>query len=228
MKLLDNPDELYETLKSEEIGISIQYGPDNSTTMIISTWLSKIYYGLFYYDFLKTIDESRRNTAKDIIDCDNFRMVQKSYVANNGFYLPSSLFVFKTTNSDFDLRTIIYPQCILMKINSLIFILSIGDGYLPKDYLNGEVLKSFRIFLSNEENVNSEFPVHLFALAEIISLRNFIPKSPSFVYSEKEIINMSLSTGVNNPEEYYRIKVEEIEHERNEVLLSLGVKLMSI
>jgi len=222
---LDNPDELYETLKSEENVILMQYGPDNSTTMIISTWLSKIYYGLFYNDLLKTTDVTRRNIAKDIIDCDNFRMIQKSYEANNGFCLPSSLYVFKSVNSDFDLRTIIYPQCILIKIRSLIFILSIGDGFLPKNYLNGAVLISFRKFLSNEETLNSKFPVHLYAFAEIISLRNCIPKSPSFIYSENQIFNMSLSTGVNNPEEYYRINEEELEQERNDVLLILGVTI---
>ena len=225
IELLDNPDELYETLKSEENGILIKYGPNNSTTMIISTWLSKIYYGLFYNDFLKTNDETWKNAAKDIIDCDNFRMIQKSYKANHGFCLPSSLFVFKSVNSDFDLRTYIYPQCILIKIRSLIFILSIGDGYLPKNYLNGEILKKLREFLSNEETINSKFPVHLFAFAEIISLRKCIAKSPIFVYSENEIINMSLSTGVSNPEEYYRINEEELELERNEVLLCLGVTI---
>lgn len=223
IQLLENPDELYETLKSEEVGISVVYGPDDSITMIISTWLSKIYYGLFYNDFLKTDNPERKDIAKHIIDCDNFRMIQKSYEQNNGFCLPSSLFVFKTKNTDFDLRTLIQPQCIMIKIKSIIFILSIGDGSLPKNYLNGEVLSVFRDFLRNKEIVNERFPISLFALAEIVALRLCIPKSPRFIYSDNQITNMSLSTSVENPNEYYRIDEVELKQQRIEVLSDLGI-----
>jgi hypothetical protein len=47
MRLLDNPNSLFEDLKQEENGVLWLYGADNSATSIISTWLLKIYYGLF-------------------------------------------------------------------------------------------------------------------------------------------------------------------------------------
>ncbi len=226
ISLFENPDELYKTLKSEDFGILTQYSPSNSSTMLISTWLSKIYYGLFYNDFIKTKNKEWKNISKNIIDCDNFRMVQKSYQENNGFCLPSSLFVFKSTNTDFDLKTIIQPQVILLKINTIILILSIGDGFLCKNYLNGIVLNEFSCYLSNEEFLNSKFPVHLFALAEIISLRHCIPKTPRFIYSDNEIHNMSLSTCISNPNEYYKIDEENLELRRKEVLATLGIELV--
>jgi hypothetical protein len=225
LNLLENPKKLYKTLKSQDIGIPIVYSTDYSETILISTWLLKIYYGLFYNDYLKTDDVNWKNISKNIIDSDNFRMVQKAYRENSGFYLPSSLYVFKSKNEEFDIRTFVYPQMIMLKIKSLTMVLSIGDGFLTKNYLNEEVLKDFRKFLKNEEKQNEKFPVHLFALAEIMALRYCIPKTPKFVYSEKKIMNMSMMTGVSNPHEYYKIDEEMLEKKRLEILEDFKIRM---
>lgn len=147
IKLLDNPEQLYEALKQEEIGMMIQYGPDQSVTQLISTWLSKIFYGLFYNDSLKSQDDDWRNISKDIVACENFKIVQTSYQNNHGFCLPSSLFIFKTTNENFDLKTLLQPQGILLKIKSLVLVMVIADGFLTKNYLQGVTLTNLREYL---------------------------------------------------------------------------------
>lgn len=222
--LLDNPDKLYEDLISEEVGISMQYGPNESTTSIISTWLCKIYYGLFYNDFLKINDDEYKELAKNIIDNDNFRLIQNAYKDGVGFCLPSSLYVFKSNKDFFDLRTIVHPQTIMIKINKLVFILLIGDGCLVKNYLNGESLENFRKDLLNEEESNNKFPLQLFSLAELMALRINIPKSPSFIYTNKEIVNMSLSTMVKAPVEFYKLDLNALAETRNEILQEFNVR----
>ncbi|TXN37742.1 HNH endonuclease [Flagellimonas hymeniacidonis] len=225
LKLLDEPEKLFEEIKKEESGISIIYSPDNSSTSLISTWLSKIYYGLFYNDYLKIDDLEHKETAEKIINTDNFRMIQNAYKDGVGFCLPSSLYVFESDKDFFDLRTFVYPKMIMIKIKKMVFILAIEDGFLTKNYLNEELLSDFRKGLLLEEQRNDKFPLHLYALAEIMALRMCIPKTPSFVYSKKEIMNMSLSTGVKNPEEYYKVDEELIAETRNEILESFNVKI---
>jgi len=225
LKLLDDPEKLIADLKAEEPGISIMYGPDESVTALFSTWLSKIYYGLFYNDYLKIADVEYKEIARSIIDTDNFRMIQNAYKDGVGFCLPSSLYVFQSDKDFFDLQTFIYPHTIMMKIHKLVFILAIEDGFLTKNYLNGELLLNFREKLLLEEKKNDNFPVHLYALSEIMALRMCIPKTPSFVYSNNQIMNMSLSTGVMNPEEYYKVDEELIAKNRNDILLKLNVNI---
>ncbi|WP_397362270.1 hypothetical protein [Olleya sp. R77988] len=227
IELLDSPKQLYEDLKAEERGMLMQYGPDKSLTMLISTWLSKIYYGLFYNDYLKLEESEYTKIAKSIIESSNFKMIQEAYQDGVGFCIPSSLYVFTSENESFDLRTMIYPQTILMKVKSLTMILCIGDGFLTKNYLNNGILEDYRKFLSKEEKKESRFPVHLYGLAEIIALRMHIPKEPSYLYSkkEKEIFNMSLTTGVNNPEEYYKVDETSIMKKRVEILKEWNVKI---
>src|SRR5690554_4239866 len=41
LNFLDNPDSLYEIIKSEETCLPMEYGPDESATAIVTTWLSK-------------------------------------------------------------------------------------------------------------------------------------------------------------------------------------------
>lgn len=227
IKLLDEPEKLFEELINEEYGISIRYNPDSFSTSLISTWLSKIYYGLFYNDYLKTNDLEYKNIAERIINTDNFRIIQNAYKDGIGFCLPSSLYVFKSKKDFFDLKTFIYPKVIMMKIKQLVFILVVEDGFLTKNYLNTEssLLPDFRNFLLSEERSNDKFPLHLYALAEIMALKMCIPKNPSFIYSNKTIINMSLSTSVKNPHEYYKVNEELIMQTRNQILEDFNVKI---
>ena len=225
LKLLDDQEKLMEDLKAEESGTPIIYGPNESVTALFSTWLSKIYYGLFYNDYLKIDDIEHKKVSQSIIDTDNFRMIQKAYKDEVGFCLPSSLYVFQSEKDFFDLRTFVYPQTIMIKIHRLIFILAIEDGFLTKHYLNDGILSNFRDKLLLEEKKSDNFPIHLYALSEIMALRMCIPKTPSFVYSNNQIMNMSLSTGVANPEEYYKVDEELITKTRNEILLELNVKI---
>ncbi|MBF4472697.1 hypothetical protein [Flavobacterium sp. HJJ] len=224
IKLLDNPDQLYEALRQEEIGMMIQYGPDQSVTQLISTWLSKIFYGLFYNDSLKSQDDDWRNISKEIVSSENFKIVQTSYQNNHGFCLPSSLFVFKTTNENFDLKTLIYPQGILLKIKSLVLVLVIADGFLTKNYIQGDNLTSLHEYMGKVEHEQPDFPVHNLALAEILALRLAIKKSPSFIVANDEILNMSFSTSVNNPQEYYKVDEEEINEYRTQILSEFGIQ----
>lgn len=69
-----------------------------------------------------------------------------------------------------------------------------------------------------------DFPVHNLALAEILALRLAIKKSPSFIVRNNEILNMSFSTGVNNPQEYYKIDEEEINKYRIQILSEFGIQ----
>jgi len=168
IEFLKNPNETYRTLINEEQGIPLQYGPDNSVTSKISTWLMKIYYGIFYNDYLKVKDEEWKLISKNIIDIPNFNFIRKSYKNSYGFYLPSSLYSFKSKDSLFDLKTLIFSQTIMMQIDSLIFILNIADGYLLCHYLNLELLTDFRFNLIQNEKSKEIFPTRIFALSELV------------------------------------------------------------
>jgi len=223
IELLDNPKHLYQDLIEEESGILWRYGPDESLSMLISTWLSKIYYGLFYNDYLKLEESEFTKTAKQIIESSNFKMIQEAYQDGVGFCIPSSLYVFISENENFDLRTLIYPQTILLKIKSLTMILCIGDGFLTKNYLNKERLEKFRKFLAVEEKKEPRFPIHLFGHSEILALRTHIPKAPFFLYSKekKEILNMSLASNVKTPGEYYKVDEVSIVETRDKIFNDL-------
>lgn len=225
LDLLENLDSLYEVIKSEESGIPIVYGADESVSAIITTWLSKIYYGLFYYDLISTQDEEWRRTCSFIVTGKNFEYVRTSYKSGHGFQLPSSLYVFKTNNTQTDLVTLVDPSTILLKIGALTFILCICDGYLTKNYLNKEMLDRLREWVRQEGERDFNFPSHKLALGEIIALRSCIPKTPKFISSDNEIINMSLSTMVANPDEYYSIDEEALRSMRVEVLRQFNIEL---
>ena len=225
INLLSDSNELYRLLTEEDFGIPVLYSPDKRITSTISTWLMKIYYGLFYHDYLKTRDDNWKEISKNLIECYNFELIRNSYKNNHGFFIPSSLFVFKNNdNTNFDLRTIVDPQCILMKIKSLSFILCIGDGYLTKNYLNNDILQCLRDHLDKIRSEHPDFPTHLYALAEILALRTCIPKAPSFSISNNEIINMSLSTMVKNPETYYAIDDEKLDKMRKLFLADFNIQ----
>jgi len=159
----------------------MRYGIGEDITAIITTWLSKIYYGLFYHDYIRTKDASWREICSSIVNSPNLNMVRKSYKYGYGFQLPSSLYVFKTNNMRFDMTTIVEPSAILIKINTITLILCICDGYLTKNYLNGDNLERLRRHVSLNDRNNIDFPSHKLAFAEILALRSSIPKSPSFI-----------------------------------------------
>lgn len=225
MELLDDVDALHETLKSEELSIPMMYMPDESATAIITTWLSKIYYGLFYYDLLMTKDDSWKSICSSILGGQNFNYVRSSYENGHGFQLPSSLYSFKTNNCETDLVTNVNPSSILLKIKSLTLILCICDGYLTKNYLNEVMLAHLREHVRSEDQRDVNFPSHKMAFAEILALRTCIPKTPKFILSDTQIINMSLTTAVANPDEYYRIDNEQLRLVRAEVLREFNIEL---
>ena len=99
-----------------------------------------------------------------------------------------------------------------------------GDGHLTKNYLNSSNLDNLKSYLF-ENDKSDNFPTDLFAFSEITALRLNIPKQPSFIFTENEMINLSLNTFVNNPNEFYKIDVNNQENTRNEILKSFGVKL---
>jgi hypothetical protein len=219
--LFSRSDKLFQELIEEEVSIPVVYSPDESRTSIISTWLAKIYYGLFYYDYLKSKNQKWKELSKDIIDDDNFNMIRESYKNGYGFYLPSSLFTFRISgNTEFDLKTSVFPQGILLKIGDLIFILCIGDGYLVKNYLNSSVLEKLRKFLNKLAMEQEDFPVQIYAWAEILALWLCIPKSPSLIYnrSQRRIINMSLMTLAADPQSAYAINEEQLREYRNTII----------
>jgi hypothetical protein len=224
--LLENIDELYDILLAEEGFMPMMCHPDDSATSIISTWLSKIYYGMFYDDYLKTKDDSWREICLSIIESENFKFVKNSYKNGHGFQLPSSLYVFKTSNEDTDLVTMVSPSCILFKIKKITFILCVCDGFLTKNYLLGDSLNRLREFVEKEDKNNIEFPSHKLALGEILALRGCIPKNPKFIFSENEVINMSLSTMAANPSEAYSIDMETLKIAREEIFDTFNIKIM--
>ena len=225
LDLLEDLDSLYELLLAEELSVPMVYSPEDSATAILTTWLSKIYYGFFYYDFLTTQDVHWKENCDRIISHQNFEFVRSSYRNGHGFQLPSSLYVFETGNTETDLVTIIYPSTMMFKIGSLTLILCLCDGYLTKNYLHGEALAKLREFVQIEETENPTLPVHKIAMAEIAALRVCIPKTPKFIYSDSQIINMSLSTAVLDPDEVYRIDEDVLHRIRIEMLGNFNIEL---
>lgn len=222
--LLKDTDNLYAELLKEQDAIQIVYTPSGGVTELVTTWLSKIYYGLFYNDFLKTDSKEHREICGAIIEGENFKLVRQSYENGSGFTLPSSLYAFQTESPDFDLSTIIEPPTLLLKVNRLVLILCICDGHLTKNYLNSSNLDILKEFMKAKEGLNEKFPAHKLALAEILALRLSIPKTPSFVFSNDQVLNMSSVTGVKNPDEYYKIDEDAIDQNRKEILKKLGIQ----
>ncbi len=208
INLLSDPERLFSEIRSEEASLPVDFQPNDSVSMLFSTWLSKIYYGLFYNDFLKIEDEATRTLYSEIIDSPNFGLVRTAYKQGLGFCLPSSLFAFESNVDEFDLRTMVVPKAILLKVRRLVLILCLEDGFLTKSYLNREKLEKLRIAIADAESQNLDFysPIHMFA--EILALRSCIPKTPKFIFSENRIVNMSFMTLTSNPVELYRVDSE--------------------
>lgn len=224
ISLLDNSEKLYELINKND-QLETIYSPNNDELSMITTWLTKIYYGLFYNDFLKTHNLSHRDICFEIINSHNFKLTQKSYQNGFGFNIPSSLYAFKTDKKDFNLKTLIFPSSIMINLNGIILVLCIGDGHLTKNYLNNSNLNNLKSYLFENNSIDN-FPTDLFVFSEITALRLNIPKQPSFIFTENEMINLSLNTFVNNPNEFYKIDLNNQENTRNEILKSFGVKLI--
>lgn len=222
--LFEDADVLYDLICKEEDSIPLDYRPSESVSSVLTTWLSKIYYGMFYDDYLKSDNTEWREMCGELISGPNFDLVRKSYKNGYGFQLPSSLYAFKTLNEEFDLNTIVHPSTILLKVGSITLILCICDGFLTKNYLNGNSLRNLRSWVSSEDRINRDFPSHKLALSEILALRHCIPKSPSFSFSDNQIVNMSLLTMVRNPGEVYKIDAGRLSEIRAQILREFGIQ----
>lgn len=225
IRLLDDLDFLYEVINSEDSGLPMVYGPDESVVAIITTWLSKIYYGLFYYDLITTQDEEWREICSSIVMGKNFEYVRRSYRGGHGFQLPSSLYAFKTKNASADIVTLVDPSSILLKIGSLTLILCICDGFLTKNYLRGEALERLINCVRDEDERDVGFPSHRLALGEIVALRSCIPKTPKFISVDDQVVNMSLSTMVADPDMYYKIDGQALSDARAKILRDFNIEL---
>lgn len=225
LALLEDPEELFKSICDEELSIPMMYGPGESGVSIITTWLSKIYYGMFYDDFLKTDNNEWKEVCSYIIKSPNFDLVRKSYEHGHGFQLPSSLFAFKTRNEQFDLVTMADPSTILLKIGTITLVLCVCDGYLTKNHLNSNPLDNLKAWVGAEDKINDTFPSHKLALTEIVALRTCIPKTPKFLYSSHQIVNLSLSTMVSDPDEFYKIDTDQLKETRRELLEEFGIRL---
>ncbi len=217
LDLLNNTNELFETLSSSTATIDIEYRPASDERSIIITWLSKIYYGLFYHDYLKLKQDAYKQVCEDIINSENFKIIQQSYFMNHGFSLPSSIFVFRTLNENFDLRTFAAQQTILLKIKELVLIICIADGQLTNAYIDETHIELLREEIISNERENPSIPSHIKALIEILAIRSCIPKAPKFGYSEDQIINMSFNTMVSNPRTFYKIDETEYKEQKQKI-----------
>lgn len=222
LNLFEDTDELYKNIKLEEDDMSMISFPETSVTALLTTWLSKVYYGFFYNDYLKTKDEDWRSQCASIIDDKNFELVRQSYEAGHGFQLPSSLYAFKLHKVDTDFCTAIHPRAVLFKINNLALILCVADGLLTKNYLAGESLARLRSKIYLVDTNDAQVPAHRLAFCEILSLMLCIPKAPKFIITNNQIVNMSFSTLAENPNDAYAIDVECLSAARAEVFTSYG------
>ncbi|MFT7433013.1 MAG: hypothetical protein ACI9TY_000638 [Alphaproteobacteria bacterium] len=221
LELLNDVDALYEDICLSEPSMPVIGGVNDSSAAIISAWLCKIYYGLFYNDYLRDTSLGNDSLQKQIIDDVNFDLIRKSYKDGNAFMLPSSLYAFKTENDDFDFRTSPYSGVIMFKYKTLVMVLCIGDGCLSKNYLSGEVLSRLKEHVPILEADHPSLAQN-YLFAEISALRMCIPKAPSFSYNDKQIINMSSMTMVADPDSYYRVDDGMVADMRNEILAGLG------
>lgn len=221
LDLIDDPEKIYESISNDD-GLALQFGPDNTDLAILKTWMTKIYYGIFYNDFLKTTDENYQKICKDIISSPNFKLTQESYRNLHGFNIPSSLYAFKTKDENFNLNTFIIPESIAIQMNGIILILCIGDGLLCKNYLRGKSLENLNQYLQDNELINANYPTLKVALAEIIALRINIPILPSFIFTNNTMVNLSFNTLNSNPKFLFKVNEDEIAKDREVIFKQLS------
>lgn len=209
IQMIRNPMKLFSDLRAENCRLPIDMGPSDSITSIITTWMSKIYYGLFYLDNYRANTEEAHDICKYILDSAYFKQVQQSFKHGYGFTLPGSLFALWLPEAvcGWDLTTIPDQSIIMLKINELVLILCIADGCLTRSYLHDENLK--KLNRSCFEFRPRRFS-HYLALAHVMAHRGNLPKKPSFIFSEDRITNMSFSTSVANPSEFYALDYDKV------------------
>lgn len=226
LELLKDTDKLFEAISQNEDSLAISYGPDVDEISIITSWLTKIYYGFFYHDHIKTNNQEWKEICNSVIQHKNFDMMRASYKNSYGFQLPSSLFAFKTCHEGFGFNTLVSPPSIMLTIDNLTLILCICDGYLTKKYADSYSLGKIREWIKGVEEQNDNPPSHLLLLAEIAALTSSIPKSPSFLFDGQSVTNMSFSTMAANPEKVYAINTDRINEARAFFWEALGIKLL--
>ena len=105
----------------------------------------------------------------------------------------------------------INPQALMLKIRGLIFVICVADGHLVQNYLNGEILKKLEDYVDQQVNNNVNFPKESYVFGEVIALLMCIPKRPIFIIGNNQIMNMSFSTMVSNPHEYYKLDESKLD-----------------
>ena len=153
--------------------------PSDEINYLLSSWFTKIYYGLKWFD------------KDDLEDDVNFQLMRKSYKMSKGFNLPSSLYCFRfNAQIPFDFRRV--DNIFSIKIREHFFMISIGDGQLSYDYMNDTFVEEMKFQFYR---FRSDPRFFLVPLSHLIAVRNNLPKSPSFVIGEKSIMNASIMTG---------------------------------
>jgi len=89
--------------------------------------------------------------------------------------------------------------------------------------LIGDTLEKLRERVEQEDEININFPSHKYAFGEILALRVCIPKTPKFISSKNQIVNMSLATLATNPDEKYKIDLVNLKKEREEILRNFNI-----
>jgi len=217
LEILEDIDTLYKDIIEDTEVREFISGGDDSSVGIISVWLCKIYFGLFYNDFIQERDLKDDSYHREVINDTHFDMIRRSYRDGHAFMLPSSLYAFKVENECFDLKTVALADVIMLKYKTIILVLCVGDGHLTKNYLQGESLEELIRFVSKLEAEHAFLPQN-FICAEISALRMCIRQKPSFVISENQIVNMSMMTLADYSSDYYQVNGDEVASLRSELL----------
>ena len=78
--------------------------------------------------------------------------------------------------------------------------------------------------MQSEEAAKPDFPGYLVALAEVLTVRSCIPKTPKFIHSEEQIVNASFMTMAADPENLYRREKDRLQQVRKENFELLGIR----
>lgn len=189
-ELLKNKFALSSKINSSEIQRGHITSPREDPSSIIKTWLTKIYYGFYYYDSVHGPNEEYKHTCKQIITAHNFKMMQAAYKINKGFQLPSSLFSFYVKNSDFDFKTFIHPQVIMLKIQRLLLIQCIGDMNFTRAAIGSNNLNGLQKHIELEEE-KGMYLSYLQPVIEICSIAASLNNAAPVFLAKNKIISLA-------------------------------------